>query len=427
MPPVEKTYLKIPIGHIRILPGRARKDFGRIPELAERIKTVGLMNPLYVTDDKEKGEGRYLLVAGERRYRACMMAGLAEVPVSFHAGLSELEQKVLELEENVGRKDFDWQEEAELHRQIHDLKKQITPGWRVQDTADLAGKSLGHINQAINIAEKLHNNPELKTLIRNLDVASAHKVIKQHEDVQKVNRLQEQGKLSLTSDLLFGNCLNLIRKLPDKSVDLLLTDPPYGLEALEDLREGAGSVMPGMTLMSEHHNSNLPDILKLLTALAPELTRVLKPGAHCYVFCAYQYAGDFIKALHPLEFQPPMLHWDRQKNMSPGFGYNYLSRTECIIMLHNPPRSKRLAENMYCVIEEPQVPKGLRVYPTEKPVMLLKKLICQSTITGDLVLDLFAGSASTLKAARLCGRRGIGFEINEDSYKLAQMHLGVKP
>ena len=98
MSTVEKTYLKVPLGRIKVLPGRARKDFGKIPELAESIKTNGLINPIYVADDPAKGEGWYVLVAGERRYRACMMAGLKEVPVSFHKDCDPLTQKLLELE-----------------------------------------------------------------------------------------------------------------------------------------------------------------------------------------------------------------------------------------------------------------------------------------------------------------------------------------
>jgi site-specific DNA-methyltransferase (adenine-specific) len=78
---------------------------------------------------------------------------------------------------------------------------------------------------------------------------------------------------------------------------------------------------------------------------------------------------------------------------------------------------------MYNVIECPDVPKNLRMYPTEKPVPLLQVLIKQSTSANGLVLDPFAGSGSTLVAAREAGRRGIGFEVDNEAYLRTQARL----
>lgn len=416
------TLIKVPLKNIIILPGRARKTFGKIQELSESIKRVGNISPLCVTEDKDR-PGFYTLNAGERRYRASILAGLSEVPVISYDSLSLIERKIVELEENVCREELDWQDQAELHRQIDELKKKVNPNWTQKQTAEMTHLSPAMISRQIDVAKKLRDNPQLKEKIGKLDFNSATKVIANEEKIKKVERLQAQGKLQITTDLLNIDCRTGLKGLADRSIDLLLTDPPYGLEALEDIREGNGSVMPGHVLMSNTHNSNLPDVLKLLESCASELVRVLKPGAHAYVFCAFQYVGDFIRALAPLEFQPPLLIWDRGRNTTPGYGYNYLNRTEAIIYLHNPPRSRRLNKNMFNVFEHPTVPKSLRVYPTEKPQSLLKELISQSSNLGDTVLDICAGSASTLKAARSLGRKSIGFEINEDSWKIAQLHL----
>lgn len=411
----------VPLKSIRVLPGRGRRVFGGIMELSQSIKDNGIISPLYVTTGTEPDT--YVLVAGERRYRASVLAGLKEVPVLFKEGLSELKQKVIELEENVGREDLTWQEQAELHRQIDELKRKDNPNWTQKETAELVQLTPGAVSLQIGIAKKLKDNPELKKEIRNLDIRSAMKVIDARERVERVERLQSQGKLQLTTDFQLGSCLSLIRKLKDHSVDLLVTDPPYGIEALEELREGTGKIMPGHATLSDTHNMNLADVLELLRNLAPELNRVLKPGAHMYIFCAFQYIGDFVRALKPFEFQPPVLIWDRARTTAPGYGYNYLNRTEAIIYGHNPPRTKRLQKNMFNILEEPSVSNSERVSPFEKPQGLLKTLIQQSSILNDLVLDPFACSASTLRAARSVGRRSIGFEINEDSWKLGQLAL----
>lgn len=423
------THLTVPLKNIIVAADRGRKTFGRLQELAASIKTSGLFNPIYVSDALGK-PGFYNLVAGERRYRASVLAGLTEVPVSYKDNLSPLQQKVIELEENTCRENLDWQEEAELHRQIDELKKKIDPEWTQAKTAELVQLSPAMVNRQIQMAQKLKTNPELKALVKDVPLNVAVKMVEQHEKVQKIDRLKSEGKLKITTDLILGDCTKMIKGLETASVDCLIMDPPFGLDALESMRESGGAGegrMVGHAIMNATHNMEIENVLALLRTLAPELFRVLKPGAHWYCFCAVQYVGDFIKALAPLEFQPPGLVWSRGRNTSLGaFGYAYLSATEYVIFGHRPPKSKRLIKNMVNILEVPDVPKTLRRYPTQKPDDLLKTYISQSTNQGDLVLDCFAGSGSTLAAARALGRRGIGFEIDSDAWKKAQLFLENK-
>ena len=65
-----------------------------------------------------------------------------------------------------------------------------------------------------------------------------------------------------------------------------------------------------------------------------------------------------------------------------------------------------------------------RLHPTEKPVELLKQLITIATVEGEVVLDSFAGGASTLVAAKECGRRYIGVELSEEYWEKGQRRLG---
>lgn len=407
---------------IVIKPDRGRKEFPRIQEMAESIKKNGFIHPICVTNAPDR-PGYYELIAGERRYRGAVIAGLTELPITFRENMTELQQKVMELEENACRVELNWQEQAELHRQIDEHKRQDDPSWMQKDTAQLLGLSNSHINLQLKAAQKLRDNPELKEEIRNLPINAAMQVIERREQVDRVDRLSKAGRLQITTDLRCGDARDLIKQLPDHSIDLLLCDPPYGLEKLEALRNNSGGPMSGHAMMGDDHNQSIENVLKLMTELAPQFHRVLKPGAHFYVFCAVQYIGDFIRALVPLEFMPPAVVWDRGKSTTPGYGYNYLGSLEYIIYGYNPPRSRRLAKNLGNLIEHPEVPKNLRVYPTEKPQGLLKVLIEQSSIMDEVVLDPFAGSASTLKAARALGRKSIGFEKNPDSWKRAQLIL----
>lgn len=412
----------VPLKNIIVPTDRGRKIFTRIEELSESIRTKGFIHPILVTTIPER-PGFYNLVAGERRFRAAILAGMVEVPVTFRDNLTRIEQKILELEENVCRKDIDWAEQAETIAQIDALKQRTETNWTQEKTADFVQQSYGHVSLQINMAKKLKADPKLRLKVKDKPIRVAMKIIEQEEEVEKAERLQASGQMTITTDLIHGDCRELIHGLKDASVDMLCMDPPYGLANVEALREGGSIRMPGHQLMSETHNMTLKQVLQLLRDLAPELCRVLKPGAHFYCFTAMQYAGYFVEALEPLEFQPPILIWDRGKPTTPGYGYNYLNRIETIIYGHNPPRGKRLAKNLYNILSHPEVPSTIRTYPTEKPQSLLKEFMTQSTIIGDLVLDPFAGSASCLKAARDISRRAIGFEIDKNAWSRAQLYL----
>lgn len=412
---------KVQLKDILVPQDRMRKTFTRIQELADSIKKFGLIHPLVVSPSDK--DGKFNLVAGERRYQACILAGVRDVPCSLRED-SELILKEIELEENVCRSDITFEEEGIGLAQILELKKKEDPKWGIEETARMTNRSTGDVSSKIRVAREFQKDPKMREACKGLPYTVALKKIEQIKETRKMERLSKQGSVIISTDLRMGNCLDLIKAIETASIDLLLTDPPYGVERIEKLRKGGSKSLGGYALMSETHNLTLEEVLRLLKALAPELHRVLKPGCHFYMFCGFQYVGDFIAALKPyLEFQPPLLIWDRGKSSAPAMGYNYMSRAEAIIYGCKPPRGRRLAENKYNILECPDVPRNLRRYQTEKPIPLLTTFIKQSTNMNEVVLDPFAGSASTLVAAKKVGRRGIGFEIDPSAFHRAQKRL----
>jgi len=405
-----------------VTPDRGRKNFPRMIEMADSIRKFGLIHPIVVAPAPDQ-PGKYILVAGERRYRGMVLAGCAEAQASLRKDSQEMLAEI-ELEENVCRADISYDEEGNILAKIMSRKKKVDPKWSVADTAEMTGRSVGDVSGKIKVHRKFKERPDLKEKCEGKPYTAAIRIIEQTEEAEKVQRLADQGQLQLTTELLLGNCAELIKNVATDSIDLLLTDPPYGVAKVEDLRTGGSDKLVGHQVMNETHNLTLEAVSELLTNLAPQLHRVMKDGAHFYMFCGFQYAGAFVSCLEPwLEFQPPMLIWNRGRPSSPGYGYNYLSCCEAIIYGHKPPRGRRLTEQMYCIIECQDVPKSLRAYPTEKPVPLLKTLIKQSTMSNGLVLDPFAGSGSTLIAAKELGRRAIGFEIDNTAYLCTQKRL----
>ena len=97
---------------------RFREKFEDIDKLAESISKYGLIEPIIIDENNE-------LIAGERRYKAHQLLRMEEIEVKYMKDLNELEKKEVELEENIQRKAFTWQEEVSAKDQLHKLKQTL--------------------------------------------------------------------------------------------------------------------------------------------------------------------------------------------------------------------------------------------------------------------------------------------------------------
>lgn len=136
--------LRLPLGKLRTNPEQPRKNFAEdtIAELAESIRRHGVIQPIIVED---AGDGSFLIVAGERRFRAAQKASLEEVPVILRAFSPEKRLEIA-LIENVQREDLNPIEEAEAYRSL------MAMGNRSQEeVADAVGKSRSAIANALRL------------------------------------------------------------------------------------------------------------------------------------------------------------------------------------------------------------------------------------------------------------------------------------
>jgi len=139
--------LQLPIDSIEANPLNPRKNFDevKLQELAQSIGEMGLLQPLVVTEGREPG--RYLLIAGERRLRACKMIGLTHVPAIFcDTDLEARGQMALMLIENLQREDLDPIEEANAFATLT-----RDHGWKQTDLAEKIGVSQSHIANRIRL------------------------------------------------------------------------------------------------------------------------------------------------------------------------------------------------------------------------------------------------------------------------------------
>ncbi len=210
--------------------------------------------------------------------------------------------------------------------------------------------------------------------------------------------------------LVKNDAVSWLTTLPDASVDLIITDPPY--ESLEKHRKVGTTTRLKVSKGSSNQwfdifpNSRFECLLK-------ELYRVLKKNSHFYLFCD-QETMFVIKPIAErvgFKFWKPIV-WDK---VCIGMGYHYRARYEFILFFE---KGKRKLNNlgMPDILEHKRVYRG---YPTEKPVPLIKQLVEQSSKEGEVVIDPFFGSGATLVAATQLNRIAIGCDISDYAHEEA--------
>jgi site-specific DNA-methyltransferase (adenine-specific) len=222
--------------------------------------------------------------------------------------------------------------------------------------------------------------------------------------------------------LYHGDCLEVMAGLPDASVDTVLTDPPYSSGGR---RENARSLRKSMLRETEDDDwirgdaMSTPGFVYLLRLCGIQWRRILRPGGHALTFIDWRMAPNLGAALETADLrQHPTIVWDKCKI---GMGAIFRNQHEFIVHMSagNPtPPQRRDVPN---VIRVPSIRDG--DHPTEKPQPLLELLLSVVCPPGGKVLDPFAGSGSTLCAAKANYSFGIGIESDERFCETAAKRL----
>lgn len=198
-----------------------------------------------------------------------------------------------------------------------------------------------------------------------------------------------------------GDCLELMRHIPNGSVDCVVTDIPYN--EVNRKSSGLRKLDKGIA------DAALFDELKFIH----ELKRVCKGSI--YIFCGIKQISSFINEFEILGFSTRLGVWNKT-NPSPMNGqYLYLSGLEaCVFARKSNAVFNRHCKNAIWTMASIQS----KIHPTQKPINLFRELIETSSNPGDLIFDPFAGSGTTAIAAQRTGRRWLCIE-REPSYYYA--------
>lgn len=220
------------------------------------------------------------------------------------------------------------------------------------------------------------------------------------------SRVAEGGALPSwwpgSNPYVIGDCLEIMRGLPDESVDLILTDPPYKV-----------SQMYGGGVDAD----NLVNVASILRTI-PEMARVLKPGRFAVLFYDNRILPFLFEAVKgtDLVYRRSIFLYRRWGNANRWHGWMQCTDPICFFVKgHIEPFDPELRGDVRHDTFIKDKPESFDTgHPAQKPLQLILDIVKWCSNGGEIVLDPYLGSGIVLKAARELNRVGIGCEINPD-------------
>lgn len=453
-----------PVYHIPIeqvaLGKRARKELGDVSDLRDDILANSQLQAGVVRDatisDLEDGIDPsvtpYVVVAGGRRYAAVCLAGLDTYKAELYGELSPLRQAIIELHENLKRKNLEWDEEVFLKERIHKLyaEQAALEGqtWTQKDTAKIIGETHANVSRDLSLAQELRANPDLRTAGSKAGAARLASYDK--KITERLARVNASGLMHVKERLHTADMKDYVRTLPTHSVDLNFSDFPFGISYNFD----------------PHDKSKYKDeqerLWDLLTDVVPQVIRTTKPtgwaalmmGSTNYEFlkdlmenccathfeyrdkdalgpfCACQYIHDrfgipesdvnMIGECRYLTCEDPEWLWYRPNSRNPSMWPELHAQNQyeklCVV---NMGQAVMVRKNEGNVLVHDAVYED-RLHEMQRPHSLCLDIVSRLSLGGELVCDLCFGSGSALAAAAELQREFIGCDLNPENLASAQ-------
>lgn len=430
----------IPLDQITIAENRQRKSFEvkSLVELGESIVRNGLFHPVVLRET----EGKFFLVSGERRLRAVkdlheLCAGYSHdnepvppgtIPYVTLGELDDLAREEAEWEENIRRENLTWQELALATARLSQLRKNqaIAQGRPQPTVADIAleirgsseGSNQEDTRRKILVAAHL-SDPEVAAA-KSAD--EGFKILRRKEDTAKRVQLAIEVGRTYSAEtahrILNQDSLSWMKFALPETFDVVLTDPPYGIDADKFADSGGVGGIKGAHAYADTYE-NWKNIIKVL---APESFRVAKPMAHIYIFCdvdrfhelrqCMQEAGWWVFRT-PLIFHKPNAARAPWPEHGPQRQYDFI-----LYAVKGKRQVTRLYPDVLIYRPDPQLD-----HHAQKPVALYEDLLRRSVQAGDSVLDPFAGSGPILPAAFNLKCKATALEIDPAAYAICVKRL----
>lgn len=227
--------------------------------------------------------------------------------------------------------------------------------------------------------------------------------------------------------LINGDCIEVLKDIPDNSVDLVVIDPPYDISCTN----GGGSINKVKHMVNSIQTLAEVGINKSydIEGVGSELIRIMK-NINIYIWCNKTQIPEYFNYyVNKLNCKFDILCWHKT-NPLPTYHNKYLSDTEYCLYFRkggycNPADTDNAYENAKTYYLAPLNAKDKKIWkhPTIKPLDFTEKIIKNSSKEGDIILDCFMGSGTTGVAAKRLNRNFIGIELNKEYFDIAKTRI----
>lgn len=225
--------------------------------------------------------------------------------------------------------------------------------------------------------------------------------------------------------------LELLNTVPDQSIDLVLTDPPYitsrdsGMNQLANSDDVDDKYGRKYAIKTDYGEWDSNFTLELLEQYVEGYYRVLKNGGTCIIFFDIWKITNLSDIFQSKKFkQLRLIEWVKTNPVPINASINYLTNSREIaitaVKKSKPTFNSKYDKGIY---EYPIYSGKDRFHPTQKSLKLFEDLVEKHSNVGDLVLDTFMGSATTAVACLMKDRSYIGSEVDSEFYNKAQQRI----
>jgi site-specific DNA-methyltransferase (adenine-specific) len=361
------------------------------------------------------------------------MGGM-EVKAVFMDAIDPLFRRQIELEENIKRKAFTPAEEVLAMKEIHEMKQRqygVNPragGWKIEDTAALLGITTASAAGTMRLADVIDAFPQLREAKTKSEITRAAKCMeKMAANVIGLGKHEAHVAANLaTIKMDNADALVWMKGLPDAFANILLTDPPYGIDYQDVGGTLGGNTGSGLTTSGFKFDDSTERAIGLYKELATESYRFTTVDAHAYVFLGPEHfwtvRSIFTDAGWSCHIKP--LIWIKRAVGQCNVPSQWPSSCYEMMLYARKPATRLVTEGRPDWVDFAIVNPSDRLHPSEKPVPLLEDLISRSTTPGMTLVDPFAGSGASLEAGHKQKLICYGCEILPEAYAAALGRLG---
>lgn len=380
-----------------------------VADKARSIAKIGLIHPITI-----ERSGR--LRAGETRLEACRSLGWTHIPVQFVEDLNEAELQLLELDENIKRKNLSWQEECDAVARYHSLRSMDDADWTEAKTADALGITQASVNTKLSVQKEMQNpGSKVHAATKFSEARTITTRQSQRRAASALAILEEKPIETSSVPLLNVDFNEWAPQYTGPKFNFIHCDFPYGINA-DNQQQGSNVAAFGA------YADSGDTYFRLLGTLRDAMDNVVAESAHLIFWFSMLHYERTINALRDMDWivSPFPLIWHKSDNAG---------------LLPDPLRGpRRTYETAFLgsrgdrkivapVANSFSSPTTKKIHMSEKPLPVLSHFFRMVIDEYSSVLDPTCGSANAIRCSSRLGARSLGLEVSTEFYNQATEHF----